>query len=386
MRIFLNLYGGVSGDMLVAALHALAIDVGVDLAAADSLLKALPFEGVSYSFNSSMRQGIRGADFSVEVNEDQPHRHLSDVLKIISELPLSERARRWSVSAFEKLASAEARVHNTSVNEVHFHEVGAVDSIVDICLASLLIDLLEPQHIFASPIPVGSGFVDCDHGQMPVPAPATLELLRNIPTCGFDLEGERATPTGVALLLAWEVNFSERGAAIPKHFAYGVGDNDFSDRANFVRVVLEQPANESECVIEIRTMIDDQTGEVIGNALEQLRQQPVLEAYLLPVMAKQSRPGFEVVVICDLCQQESISKLMFKLLGTLGLRVTVLQRSTLARYQITSENIGRKLRFSSDSSEMVGEKLEFRDVVAQSEIRNLSPRQVFERVETNDGE
>ena len=133
-------------------------------------------------------------------------------------------------------------------------------------------------------------------------------------------------------------------------------------------------------------MIDDQTGEVIGNALEQLRQQPVLEAYLLPVMAKQSRPGFEVVVICDLCQQESISQLMFKLLGTLGLRVTVLQRSTLARYQITSENIGRKLRFSSDSSEMVGEKLEFRDVVAQSEIRNLSPRQVFERVETNDGE
>jgi uncharacterized protein (TIGR00299 family) protein len=385
MRIFLNLYGGVAGDMLVSALYDLACSAEADLAATDDLLAALPFEGVQVKFTDELRQGISGRGFKVIVSEDQQHRHLVDVLEIIDALPLTDRARSWSVAAFELLATAEAKVHHSSREQVHFHEVGAVDAIVDICLASCLMDLLNPQKIYSSPIPVGSGSVHCEHGEMPVPAPATLELLKNLPSCGFDLVSERATPTGVALLRAWQVDFSSRGAAITRNVGYGMGSNEYKDRANFLRVQLEELAQESECVVELRTMVDDQSGEVIGHALETLRQQPILEAYLLPVMAKDSRPGFEVVVLCDIGQQHSLSRLMFELLGTLGIRNTVLDRSTLRRCEFTSHGISHKLRMHSDSEQVIGRKAEFRDVVRQSEADATSPRKVLDDLSPTDG-
>ncbi|MFT7516614.1 MAG: hypothetical protein ACI84O_000397 [Myxococcota bacterium] len=381
MRIFLNLYGGVAGDMLVSALYDCARDAKMDTTAADALLAALPFAGVNTEYATAMRKGIRGCTFKVTVNAAQPHRHLSDVLAIIDQLPLSVQAAKWSREAFELLATAEAKVHNTTRQQIHFHEVGAVDSIIDICLASLLLDLLDVDQIYSSPITVGSGMVKCEHGQMPVPAPATLELLRGLPSCGFALSGERATPTGVALLLAWKANFATRDAAITKHFGYGMGSADFEDRGNFLRVQLEEMSNASECVVELRTMVDDQSGEVIGHALEKIRQQNILEAYLLPVMAKESRPGFEVVVICDITQQQQLSQLMFELLGTLGIRVTVLQRDTLARCEVERDSVSHKLRMHSDSAQVLGAKPEFKQVVATSQEQHCSPRQLLKNLD-----
>lgn len=370
--------------MLVSGLYDLASDAGVDLAAADELLASFAFSEVQISFAQAARHGISGRSFSVDAGIDQPHRHLSDVLAIIDELALSKRARKWSIAAFDCLATAEAKVHNSSREQVHFHEVGAVDSIVDICMASCLLDLLNPQKVYCSPIPVGSGTVHCEHGEMPVPAPATLELLKGLPSCGFDLLSERATPTGVALLRAWQVDFSSRSAAITKHVGYGMGSNDFKDRGNFLRVQLEELANESECVVELRTMVDDQTGEVIGHALEKLRQQQILEAYLLPVMAKDSRPGFEIVVICDICQQHDVSRLMFELLGTLGIRNTVLERSTLKRSEFVQHGVRHKIRMHSDSEHVIGAKAEFKDVVVESEKSKDYPRQVLDRIKPSD--
>ena len=379
--MFLNLYGGVAGDMLVSAFYDLAQDAQLDLSRVDSLLAALPFAGVTTSWSPAQRHGIKGCVFDVQVDVPQPHRHLSDVVAIIENLPLSQRARQWSLTTFEILASAEAKVHDSTPEQVHFHEVGAVDSIVDVCLASQLLDLFDVQQIYSSPIPVGSGTVICEHGEMPVPAPATLELLRNLPSCGSSLLGERATPTGVALLVAWQVNFESRSAASIKNFGYGMGSNNFADRANFLRAQLEQVSIESECVVELRTMVDDQSGEVIGHALEKIRQQKILEAYLLPVMAKDSRPGFEVVVICDITQQQHLCQLMFELLGTLGIRKTVLQRETLARFECLQQELSQKVRLYSDSQHILGRKAEFSEVIAASESSGLAPRQLLQQLQ-----
>ncbi|MDP6963064.1 MAG: nickel pincer cofactor biosynthesis protein LarC [Planctomycetota bacterium] len=384
MHVYLNLFGGVAGDMLVAALYQLALNANISLKAVDDFLAALPFDGVDCKFETSKRQGIEGVNFSVNVSLGQPHRHLSDVVEIIEQLNLSEDAKSWSLAAFEILADAEAKVHGTSREQVHFHEVGAVDSIIDICLSSLLLDLLQPSRIYCSPISVGSGKVECDHGQMPVPAPATQELLLGLPSCGFELTGERATPTGLALLRAWQVDFSVRSAAVCLEHGYGVGDHDFSDRANLIRANRELPATEAECVVELRTMVDDQSGEVIGHAIESLRQQDTIEAYLLPVMAKQSRPGFEVVVICDISKLEFIKNQMFELLGTLGIRETLLKRHTLARVEDRASALNNKIRFYSDSSQILGAKPEFRDVVEMSEQNDSNPRAILNDLNRND--
>jgi len=379
MRVFLNLFGGVAGDMLVGGF----LDAGADAKLVAPLLAGFPAGEVQVRVERSLRHGIAGNHFVVDAKEVNSHRHLSDVLAILAKMPLTRRASDWAVKAFQELAQAEARAHDCSVEEVHFHEVGAIDAIVDIAVACALLDNLDPTTVFASAIPVGSGVVHCAHGTMPVPAPATRFLLEGMPTCGFDLVGERATPTGVALLRAWQVDFAPRGAALCQRAGHGLGTRNPEDRANLLRVELESVAIVAEWLVELRCLVDDQSGEVIGNALEQLRSVGALEAYACAATTKKGRPAFEVVVLCEVPQQQRFQDLMFRLLGTLGLRVTPLQRATLPRAVVTlqgpqEELLWKKRSFSNGESAL---KPEFESLRLRALELGLTPRELLQQLE-----
>jgi uncharacterized protein (TIGR00299 family) protein len=378
MRVFLNLFGGVAGDMLVAGL----LDAGAEAKLIDPLLACLPEGEVSVRIERDKRHGIAGSRFIVETSESDTHRHLKDVLQILGKMPLTERASVWATCAFEALAAAEARAHDCSVEEVHFHEVGAIDAIVDIAAACTLMDSLKPSAIYASSVAVGSGVVQCAHGNMPVPAPATLFLLEGMPTSGFDLSGERATPTGVALLKAWQVQFQNRNAAICQRSGFGLGTRDPKDRANLLRVELEQAATANEWLVELRCLVDDQSGEIIGDAMDQLRADGALEVYASAASTKKGRPAFEVVLLCEVPQQQFFQERLFRLLGTLGLRIIPLQRSTLPRAVEQREDENGSLQWKTRElpSGQIAAKPEFEALRQRAMEMGLTPRELLERL------
>lgn len=371
MRIYLNLFGGVAGDMLVAGL----LDAGAPVEVLEGILSALPEDEIKVTWETQSRRGIAGQCLSVKIKESHHHRHLSDVLPILEKLPLTPRAHAWAITAFGDLAIAEGKAHNCPPESVHFHEVGAMDAIFDIAAACALMDALDPSEIFCSPIPVGHGVVHCAHGAMPIPAPATQYLLEGLPSCGFELIGERATPTGVALLRAWKVDCSTRSAAVSEGVGYGLGTRDPEDRANLLRVELESAALDQDFVVELRSLVDDQSGEIVGHALEDLRKRGAKEAYVLPATTKKGRPAFEVIVQVDAMQQSEMEQRMFRLLGTLGIRACVLQRTRQMRRVEEADGVTWKRAAVQADQAMQNLKLEFDDLVERADAEGKTPRE-----------
>ena len=379
MRIYLNLFGGVAGDMLVAGL----LDAGAPAEVLEGILQALPEGEVQASWERQTRRGIAGHYFAVEIQESHHHRHLADVLPILESLCLTDRAHAWAVAAFQALAVAEGKAHDCSPEDVHFHEVGAMDAILDISAACALMDALNPSEIYCSPIPVGHGVVQCAHGAMPIPAPATQYLLEGMPSCGFDLKGERATPTGVALLRAWNVDCSTRSAAISHRVGYGLGTRDPEDRANLLRVELETAALGPDDVVELRTLIDDQSGEIVGHALDDLRQRGAKEAYVLAATTKKGRPAFEVIVQVDAMQQTDMEQRMFRLLGTLGIRASILQRTRQLRQVEEAEGMLWKQSAQMSDANMQNLKPEFDALVQRADAEGKTPRELLLELASN---
>lgn len=381
MDLHLNLHGGVAGDMLVAGLLA----AGAPREVLERALAGLPQE-FQWRVEEETRQGIAGLRFVVEAQEGHVHRHLSDVLQLLQSCQLTGRARGWAEAAFRAIAEAEGRAHGISAEEVHFHEVGAIDALVDVAGACALMDALDPVCIRATAVPVGSGTVHCAHGEMPVPAPGTAYLLEGMPICGRELPGERATPTGVALLRAWGCRFETPPAGTLLRSGHGVGSRDPQDRANLLRVELEEAAVGAEWLVELRALVDDQSGEVLGDALERLHAAGAVEAYAQPALAKKNRPAFEVVVFCAADREGEFTELCFRLLGTLGMRKAALRRERLPRREEVRETVlgplPFKLRLLPDGE--VEAKPEFEALRAAAEARGWTPREALERL--RDGE
>ncbi len=327
-QVHLNLHGGIAGDMLVAGL----LDAGAPREVLDEVLAALPAGEFRVEVGRERRRGLVGLRFSVEVLEAPAHRGLAEVLELLAPLPLSERARGWAEASFHALAEAEAEVHGASPDSVHFHEVGAVDAVVDVAAACALLDALEPEAVFATAVPVGSGTVRSAHGELPVPAPATALLLRGMPTCGADLVGERATPTGVALLRGVGVRFEPRPPAVLEAVGHGLGARDPEDRVNLLRVEVERVAVGQEWVVEFRTLVDHLTGEELGRALDELRPLAV-DLWAEPALGKKGRPAWEVVVLAEAEHEAVVRDAAFRTLRTLGFRVRPLRRERLPRVE-----------------------------------------------------
>lgn len=378
-QIHLNLHGGVAGDMLVAGL----MDAGAPRELLEETLAGLPLPAGSFRWElrREERHHLAGTRFDVRCAEEHEHRHWSEVRDILDRARLSPRARAWAQESFAGLAVAEGEAHGCAPEDVHFHEVGAVDAIVDVAAACALLDSFAAEGVWSTAVSVGSGTIQAAHGSLPVPAPGTLRLLRGMPICGTKLQGERATPTGVALLRAWGARFGERPAATVLSAGHGLGAKDFADRANLLRVEVEEVAVGQEWLVELRMMVDDQTGEQIGAALESLHAAGAVEAYAVAAVAKKNRPAFEVVVLAPAAEQERVRALCFRLLGTLGLRIAPIRRSRLPRAVADRATALGELPFKlRESAAGTQSKPEFEALRARATELGLTPREAADRI------
>ncbi len=323
---------GAAGDMLAAALLELLPDPQAFL----ERFNALGIPGVAASVGKETRCGIGGTRFHVTVHdqeEDGHHHHhsgMTDVAEILSELPLPEKIKGDVQAVYRLIAEAESQVHQVPVTEVHFHEVGALDAIADVTAVCMLMDALKPEQVIASPVHVGSGSVRCAHGDLPVPAPATAYLLRDIPIYGGSVQGELCTPTGAALLKHFVMRFGDMPVMRLERVGYGLGKKEFP-RANCLRAMWGEAEQETEDVVELCCNVDDMTGEAMGFALEQLLSAGALDAFTVPVNMKKSRPGLLLWVICREADREKLLPLIFRHTTTLGIRQHDCRRYTLSR-------------------------------------------------------
>jgi uncharacterized protein (TIGR00299 family) protein len=325
---YFDAFSGISGDMSVGAL----CDAGAPWPALESALQSLKL-GASFRVEKTKRKGIAASKFEVEAGEQKAHRHLPHIEKIIRSADLTDRARQNALAVFQNLGEAESKSHQVPLEKVHFHEVGAVDSIADIVGVSVALDLLGISKVFASKINVGSGTINTQHGVLPVPAPATTELLRGKPVYSAGPETELTTPTGAALLSTLSSGFGAMPALRIESQGFGAGDKDFTSQANVLRVVIGETtgASESTVVTVIEANIDDSTGEVLGYAAERLLSAGALDVTLEPIYMKKNRPATRVSVIALPEQTDALASLIFKETSTLGMRLYTAERRVQAR-------------------------------------------------------
>jgi len=339
---YLDAFSGISGDMTVGAL----LDAG---APSEPLLEALRSldTGARYEIEKTSRRGIAASKFRVLLDPaPQKHRHLPYILRLIDAAPLTARAKSTASAIFTRLGQAEAQVHGVPIEKVHFHEVGAADSIADIVGACVALDLLDIDELHVSPINVGSGTVNTEHGILPVPAPATALLLTGTPIYSRGPEMELTTPTGAAIAVTLAARFGALPAMRISTIGHGAGDRDFPTQANVLRALIGErtTAPEATTVSVIEANIDDSTPEVLGYTLDRLMQSGALDASLSPLQMKKNRPGSLLRVIARPEDQERLAQLIFAETSTLGLRIHAAERRIEERRVIEVETQWGKVR------------------------------------------
>ena len=328
--LYFDCFAGIAGDMTVAAL----LELGLPLPYLREQLAALPFTAYTLSSSPAMRQGIAGTSFTVTVSEaDQPHRHYSGIAAMLEAAPLTSRAKELAQRIFLRLAQAESQVHGVPLERVHFHEVGAVDSIVDIVGTAIGLDYLGVEKVYASPLPFGRGFVQTAHGRIPVPAPATAHLLKGIPLAGDIGEGERVTPTGAAIVAALAEGFGPPPAMSLERIGYGAGAKEFAEVPNLLRLVLGEAtqALADEEVLVIETNVDDLSPEIFGFVMERLLEAGALDVSFSPLQMKKNRPGTKLSVIARPADLDRLSRLILAESSAIGVRYYPVRRITLER-------------------------------------------------------
>ncbi|RJP79763.1 MAG: nickel pincer cofactor biosynthesis protein LarC [Candidatus Zixiibacteriota bacterium] len=330
--IYFDCYSGVSGDMILAALT----DLGLDRDAWLQALRGLSVSGYDVAFSRTTRQGIAAQQVTVTVTESQPHRHLKHVEAIIRDSELPESVKEKSLAVFRLLAEAEARVHGTTVEKVHFHEVGAVDAIVDVTGACLALEMLGVEQVYSSPVGVGQGTAAGAHGHFPLPPPATLEILQGAPLRFSGVETELATPTGAALLKALA-----RFEPPPDNLrlagtGYGAGRKVIPQLPNVLRAVLLESSGawEADRALLLETNIDDMNPEFYPHVIERLLEAGAMDAYLAPLIMKKGRPGVLLSALYGEDKAEAILDVIYRETSTLGLRIQRVERLKLPRRAI----------------------------------------------------
>jgi pyridinium-3,5-bisthiocarboxylic acid mononucleotide nickel chelatase len=343
---YLDAFSGISGDMLVGALA----DAGASQQAIAGAIQSLD-AGVRVSFEQVKRRGVAATKYQVTADGTQPHRHLSHILKMIEAGDVPPRAKQNAQSVFRKLGEAEAAVHQVPIEKVHFHEVGATDSIADIVGACVGFDLLDVDAVICSPVNVGSGTVKTEHGVLPVPAPATARLLTNAPVYARGPAVELTTPTGAAMVATLACRFGVLPSMKISRTGYGAGDHDFAEHANVLRVMLGEPQGAAEAltVSIIEANIDDLNPQVLAYATERLLANGALDVTLQPLLMKKGRPGNLLRVIAAPEHSEALSQLIFAETSTLGLRIYAAERRVQARSWTEVETPFGKVRMKISS-------------------------------------
>ncbi len=338
--LYFDCFAGASGNMILGALIAAGLDAGI----LRNELAKLNIPQFELTVTREDRSGINGAYVDVIVPEQKVHRHLKDIEAIIDCSQLSDTVRTRSKAIFGRLAAAEARIHGTEIAKVHFHEVGALDAIVDIVGASIGFELLGIERFACSRIHVGSGFVNMAHGRFPVPPPAVTELLVNAPIYSTDIEGELMTPTGAAIISTVTDIYGPIPEMTVEHSGYGAGSRNYDGFPNVLRIligesqeIVKKTYGQTEDLIEIETNLDDMSPQIIGYAMERAFELGALDCWFTPIQMKKDRPAIKFSVLCWPQEQSAITEMMFEETTTLGIRVRETRRECLEREIVTVE-------------------------------------------------
>ncbi|MFO0801088.1 MAG: nickel pincer cofactor biosynthesis protein LarC [Gemmataceae bacterium] len=332
-------FSGISGDMVLGAL----LDAGVDAAPIRAALDSLGLP-ITLEAEKVKRCGFAATKATVHAADQEDYRFLPDVEAILARGALTPKQRELASAIFRKVAVAESVAHGMPLERVHFHEVGALDSIADIVGAAVGLDLLGVERFTSSPVPTGTGTVKCAHGIMPVPTPGTAELLKGVPLAASSVKGELTTPTGAAILTTVATEFSAAPAMTIERIGHGAGTKDFIEQPNILRLwvgTLEDQGrkakDEADTVTVLETNLDDCPAEVVGYCFERLLAAGALDVYAVPIHMKKNRPGVMLSVIAEPGRVAELEVILFRETGTFGVRRTTAVRSKLAREAVTVE-------------------------------------------------
>ena len=337
--LYFDCFAGASGDMILGALIA----AGVEPEAFKQQLSLLGVQGYSIDFETVDRSGISATHARVNTAHEHAHRHLSDILKIIYDSRLSDAVKDRAAKIFSRLAEAEARVHNEPLDHVHFHEVGALDAIIDVVGAAICFELLGIERFAASPLHVGSGTVDMDHGRYPVPPPAVAELLKGVAFYSTDTLGELVTPTGAAIITTVCTDYGPIPQMKLQQTGYGAGTRQYEKFPNALRVLIGEvhsaasTATADERLWMIETNMDDISPQILGHVMERAFDLGALDCYFTSVQMKKNRPGVLLSILCRAEERPSLSELLFSETTTLGIRSHEVERRALQREIVAVE-------------------------------------------------
>jgi uncharacterized protein (TIGR00299 family) protein len=330
---YFDCFSGISGDMILGAF----IELGLDLDKLTGHLSKMKLGGYKIAVSREKRGPISGTRLNIQVAEDkQPHRSMAEIRQIIGESKLPGQVKKTSLAILERLARVEGNLHQQSAEDVHFHEIGAVDSIVDMVGACIGLHLLDIKKVVASPLPLGRGFVQCQHGMLPLPAPATLALLEETPVYDSGQQREMVTPTGAAILTTICSEYGGFPTMSIAKVGYGVGRHPEDHPPNLLRVVLGQTTIEAvkERLLMVETSIDDMNPELYGHLMEQLLSAGGLDVNVLPAQMKKNRPGQLLRVLVPEGLRETVLQILFSETTTLGVRIQEVERHSLPRHTI----------------------------------------------------
>jgi uncharacterized protein (TIGR00299 family) protein len=375
-------FSGISGDMNLGAM----IDLGVDPGYLIDELKKLDLAGWELLVQKDQRHGITGTKVTVkQTRHEHAHRHLSDIEKIINRSSLDIKTRDLSLKIFKTIARAEAKVHGIPIDEVHFHEVGAVDSIIDIVGAAICFNVLNVDSVHVSTVELGGGFVKCDHGRLPVPAPATAEIIQGIPVKKDGVDFEATTPTGAAILATLGTNFDPGLAIKIEKTAYGVGQKENNSVPNLLRVFLGETivnAGSGHDALQLECNIDDMNPEFFEYISDRLFKAGASDVFISNIMMKKGRPGILLNVICEKELADSVKNIIFTESTSLGIRTFPFRKDTLARefetIQTTYGSINIKKSFYNGKE--VSCKPEYEDCKRVAAEKEIPVKEVYNNI------
>jgi uncharacterized protein (TIGR00299 family) protein len=334
---YFDCFSGAAGDMIIGAL----LDVGLSLDDLRLEIEKLGLRGYSLSSHKVKKNNIAATRFEVKIIEDQPHRKPSEIADIIGNSRLDDEIKQQSTAIFDRLARAEAKVHDEEVEAVHFHEVGAVDAIIDVCGAVIGLKRLGIKKIYSSPLSLGTGRIETRHGFMPIPAPATAELVKGAPVRLTSIENELTTPTGAAILTTL-ADFNAPEIIEPKQVGYGAGSRDLPDLPNLLRVMIcaADTSFDHDIVKVLETNLDRVSPEMIGGIFEELMSAGALDVFVTPTLMKKNRPGQLLTVLCRQNNLDELARIVFRRGMTLGIRIGTIPRIKLFRKETVIKTDG----------------------------------------------
>jgi len=396
--LYIDCVSGIAGDMMLSAL----VDAGANEETIISQLNTLPIDHFHMSFDNVVKMGIASKYLQLDVHDhghahdhshshdhnhshehghDHVHRTAKDIFHLIEQSELSERVKERSIAVFTAIAHAEGTIHGMNPDDVHFHEVGAMDSIIDIIGICIALEDLNIDQIISSPVPTGSGKLHMAHGLYPIPAPATTELLKSIPLAPLEAKGELTTPTGAGILKALASSFGQVPEGIISAIGYGAGKKDFPKHPNVMRVLVmnDVPKHRERLVIS-QCQVDDMTGEALGFALERLFEHEIFDAYYTPVYMKKNRPGVLITVISKPGQAQVVEQTLLKETSTLGVRQSTATRNPMKRTMETLDTpLGAiNVKHASTEDGIVKKSYEYEDLKRAANEHHLSLQQVIE--------